>query len=981
MRWTAAAVLGAFAGLSAGCVEPSAPSWQNPPAPLAPGRVRRGASLFGTDAVGLPGGTLLTLDAAPGIRRLQLDPGLAAAPGFEAGGAVTTVLSPDGRTLLLLTSGFNRNYDLEGKRVPGTSGEYIFVYAVGGDGLPVQTQVLTVPNSFVGMAFDPRAERFFVSGGPDDVVHEFVRTSSGWSEPSPPVPLGHLLPGGRGGLGIDQGPYAADLAATASGALLVVANHENDSISVIDTAARAPAYELSLRPGGGVAGGEFPLGVTVVGETRAFVACQRDREVVEVDLGQRAIKRRIRVGGQPTRLVANKAGTRLFVANANTDSVSVIDLHTGSVRSTVATVPELPAVEPASPLGLRGSMPNAVALSPDQRTLYVTLGGMNSVAILALSPADAGDPDAATVANGTASKGGSGPLPVAGALTRHLGLVPTGFYPSSISVSRDGGLLYVAYGKSPAGPNPGGPWSSVARASQEPYAPGVANHFTLQLMHGGLLAIPTPPAAALPKLTAQVLQNNHMDGPARMPPVFAALRGSVKHVIYIVGENRTYDQILGDLEGADGDPRLTHWGEAITPNHHALARAFVTLDRFFDAGGVSGDGWQWTTSARATDVAEKEVPLEYAERGRHSYDWEGANRNINVGLSTVADRVAANPHTPASPDLLPGNADVGAVDGPAEGGRGFLWDAAMAAGLSVRVYGAFVDDSRYGFEADDPADLPPIRRPAETHTRVAFSTRASLQNVTDPYYRGFDMKLADFWREQEWAREFDGYVARGDLPALQIVRLPHDHLGKFGAALDGVDTPDAQIADNDYALGLLVERVSTSPFWRDTVVVALEDDAQNGADHVDAHRSFVLFAGGHVRRGSVVSTVYSTPSVLRTIELLLGLPPLAQQDAFAPAMADVLSPEVDLRPFRALVPAVLRSTTLPLPRSADPAAAPRGSRADWARATAGYDFDHADALPVARFNRELYCALVGDAPCVCEAPASACTSRPESDDD
>jgi hypothetical protein len=179
-----------------------------------------------------------------------------------------------------------------------------------------------------------------------------------------------------------------------------------------------------------------------------------------------------------------------------------------------------------------------------------------------------------------------------------------------------------------------------------------------------------------------------------------------------------------------------------------------------------------------------------------------------------------------------------------------------------------------------------------------------------------------------------------------------------------------------------VERLSQSPFWRDTVVIALEDDAQNGSDHVDSHRSFALFAGGHVRRGAVVSSVYSTPSVLRTIELLLGLPPLAQQDAFAPPMADVLSAELDARPFTAIVPAVLRGTSLPIPQQdgqegAPPA--PRGSRESWSQATAGFDFSHADALPVARFNHELYCALVADAPCATEAPLLAC--EPVDDDD
>jgi hypothetical protein len=482
-----------------------------------------------------------------------------------------------------------------------------------------------------------------------------------------------------------------------------------------------------------------------------------------------------------------------------------------------------------------------------------------------------------------------------------------------------------------------------------------------------------PSGADRAKLTAQSLVNNRFaDEASHVPAIFQALRGKVKHVVFVVGENRTYDQVLGDLGGADGDPRLCHWGEAITPNHHALARAFVALDRFFDSGGVSGDGWQWTMGGRSTDFAEKEVPLEYADRGHHTYDWEGTNRKINVGLATIAERIAYNPHTPRSPDLLPGTADVAAIDGPAEGGRGFLWDVALAAGLTVRNYGAFVDDYRYHLPKKDGWYVEPLRAPHQTKTRVAFPTRASLAPVTDPYFRGFDMKLADYWRFKEWEREFDEYVAKKELPALEIVRLPHDHFGSFGTADDVVDTPDAQMADHDYALGLLVEKLSRSPFWEDTVVIKIEDDAQNGADHVDAHRSFAIFAGGHVRRGAIVSTAYTTTSVLRTIELLLGLPALGQEDAFARPMEDVFTETVDATPFTAIVPAVLRSTRLPVPRAAGARVErPRGEAWWWAMETRGYDFSRIDAIPTERFNRLLFCALVSPVGCSTPAPMVA----------
>jgi YVTN family beta-propeller protein len=698
-----------------------------------------------------------------------------------------------------------------------------------------------------------------------------------------------------------------------------------------------------------VAGGEFPAGVLVPSEGRAFVTAQRDREVVEIALDGARVTRRIRVGGEPTKLVATRDGTRLYVANANSDSVSEIDVARGAV------VHELPTAAPAgSPaLVLRGSNPNALALSPDEKRLYVTNGGNSTLAVLDL------------------------------ATRQVVGLVPTGFYPTAVAAPADGRNLYVAFAKSPTGPNPAGPLTARERNWRDPYGPGRGNQYALQLSHAGLLAFPTPDAAALAKLTRQSIANNRFDAAQAVPPLFAALQKKVKHVLYVIGENRTYDQILGDLPGADGDPRLVLWGEAITPNQHALARTFVTLDRFFDAGGVSGDGWQWTVSGRTTDVAEKEVPIEYAGRGTHSYDWEGANRNINVSRSGLEERQKWDPRTPDGGDLLPGVADVAAVDGPAEGGRGFLWDAVLTAGKSLRNYGVFCNDLRDSLRPGDPALIPLMHDPFGAQVRVAFPTRAQLHEVTDPYYRGFDMKFADFWREAEWEREFDGYVKDGKLPAFELIRLPHDHLGSFESAIDGVNTPDTQIADKDYALGRIVARVSLSPYWADTVVVALEDDAQNGSDHVDAHRSVLFFAGGHVKRGVKLSKPYATPSVLRTIELLLGVAPLGQPDAFAPPIEEAFSLTPDMTPFVAQVPAVLRTTQLPLPGPAtgEKGTRPRGDAARWAALMRGQDFSRPDALDPEAFNRALACGLRGEACGSVPAVRSENVRRRDGEDD
>lgn len=918
---------------------PLLPKWPD----VAPGaRVAR-ASLFGTDLIGLPNGAVLSPDATPGARLFALDPHVPLVPELRVGNAVASALSPDGTTLLVLTSGYNLTFDSTGARIGDASQEWVFVYDVS-DGAPRESGVVAVPNAFGGIAWSPRGDRFWVGGGPDDVVHEIERSSGAWRRGSA-IPLGHLE-GRVGGRGLDIGPFAAGVAVNASGTMLAVANHENDSISIVDPIRRTKVRDVPLWPGGGRRGGAYPYDVVFVGDEQVYATCLRDREVVEIDAGRGVVTRRIAVGGEPMRIVSDRAGKRLFVANANSDTVSLVDRAKGVVEDQIAT-------SGPTPTSLRGSNPNALALSPNESMLYVTNGGDSTVAIVSL------------------------------ARRKVIGLVPTGFYPHAVSVARDGRWIYVAHGKSPAGPNVEGPWTTRPRNLDR--REGRRNEFSLQLQTGGLLAFPTPAGETLEKLTRQSLANNRV-GDRPPTPNLDALRGKVKHVVYVISENRTYDQILGDLAGADGDETLVHWGENITPNQHALARGFVTLDRFFVSGGVSGDGWQWSTAAQTTDVAEKAIPVQYASRGRHGYDWEGNNRNINVGLASVQERRAFNPHTPADPDILPGVADVAAVDGPEEGGTGFLWDAALRAGLTVRNYGFFVDDWRYGLREDDPARVPALRMPFETRTRVAFPSRASLQKITDPYFRGFDQRLGDYWRVKEWERELDQYVAGGDLPALSLVRLPHDHLGSFAEALDGVDTPDTQMADHDYALGLLVQKLSQTPYWNDTIVVAIEDDAQNGSDHVDAHRSFVLLAGAHVRRGGVViSTPHTTVDVLRTIELLLGLPPLGQRDAFARPLDECFSPAPNAAPYLAIVPEVLRATKLPLPPappSESSSARPRGDAAYWSLVTRGMDFSRADALPTPAFNRALWCGLVDPTGCA-SAPdaAGARASNDDEDDD
>ena len=437
------------------------------------------------------------------------------------------------------------------------------------------------------------------------------------------------------------------------------------------------------------------------------------------------------------------------------------------------------------------------------------------------------------------------------------------------------------------------------------------------------------------------------------------------NVVYVVKENRTYDQILGDLDRGNGDPALAAFPDRLTPNHHELARQFVTLDNFHDSGETSGVGWNWTMAGRTTDVIEKTQPVNYAGRGL-SYDWEGTNRNLNMGMATAAERAAANPVLPAVagafPDLagmLPGAKDVSSPQ-DAEGGTTYLWENALRSGLTVRNYGCFGDLARYVLPPPfDVFNVPLDRAPFQKGHVQFFPASPGLLEHSDPFFRGFDMRLADFWRVKEWEREFDGFVASAELPALSLVRLPHDHTGSFADALDGVDTPDTQVADNDYALGLLVEKISQSRFADDTLVFVIEDDAQDGPDHVDAHRSVAYVLGPYVRRGAVVSHHYTTVSMVRIIEDVLGLPHQGLTDGLAEPMVDVFERKARPWPYHARVPAVLRATQLPVPGGR--AERPRGSTAFWARATAGMNFDREDAIDSARLNEIMWAGLMGSA--------------------
>ena len=886
-------------------------------------------------------GQQITPTAPTAASFVPLNPALADNPQYLAGQAVTTVVSPDGKTLLVLTSGYNMLNDSFGHAIPADSTQFVFVYDIS-QHKPLQKQVIQFPNTYSGMVFDPSGEAFYVSGGVDDNVHIYALGVDGrWTEQGSPVALGHS----GIGIGLSVKPQAAGIAISNDGSKLVVANYYNDSISVLNKSQSgwSVSGELDLRPGkedpskSGVPGGEYPLWIAIKGNDTAYISSVRDREIVVVNFADTPkVVKRIGVPGQPNRMILNASQSTLYVAQDNTDSVAVIPTSSNHLLENIAVTAPL-GLLPRAKLKLKGNDTNSVTLSRDEKFLYVTNGWMNDVAVIQLSSI----PKQSHV----------------------VGLIPTGWYPNSISFSADGKFTYVVNGKSPTGPNPG---SCLGLTPEKDSKCRGTNQYNLQLIKAGLQSFPTPTSGELQALTQQVAINNNFKATLSTTDAakLAFLRAHIKHVIYIVKENRTYDQVLGDLEVGNGDPSLTEFLDAITPNFHQLARTFVTLDNFYCTSEVSFDGWSWSTSARSPDLVEKEAPVNYSGRGL-SYETEGTNRDINVGYGTLADRLRANPATPNDPEDLPGTANVAAPDAPdGEKGTGYLWNAALRAHRSVRSYGFFVDLARYSpTEQYAQSKIPLLVDPASSKTQVAYPTSASLGPYTDIYFRGFDNAFPDYYRFKEWEREFDGKFAKGGLPNLSLVRFMHDHTGDFGEAILGVNTPELQVADNDYAVGLIAEKIAHSPYKDNTLILVIEDDSQDGGDHVDSHRSVAFVIGPYVKQKAVISAPYTTLSMLRTIEEILGIGNLSLSDSSAKAMTDVFDTNLKPWTYTAVPPAMLYNTQLPLPtRPQGELPHPTHNAAYWAAATKGMDFSVEDRLDPLVFNEVLWRGLMGSKP-------------------
>ncbi|HEU4904120.1 MAG TPA: alkaline phosphatase family protein, partial [Flavisolibacter sp.] len=472
------------------------------------------------------------------------------------------------------------------------------------------------------------------------------------------------------------------------------------------------------------------------------------------------------------------------------------------------------------------------------------------------------------------------------------GFIPTGWYPTNVKVI--GRTIYVANGKGlSSAPNPYGP-NPVQKNEEVVYQHGDSSKPTKVqyiggLFRGSLSMIPIPSAKTLAAYSRQVYQNTPYSKKKETTawvekgnpiPSGKGEKSPIKHVFYIIKENRTYDQVLGDMKEGNGDPSLVLFGENITPNQHALARQFVLLDNFYCNAEVSADGHNWSLGAYATDYLEKTWPTSYGGRGGH-YDAEG-NREI------------------------------------ANNKGGFLWDNCRRAGVSYRTYGEFADD----YKPNIPV----------------------LKDHFCPYYTSWDQRVRDTTRFNQWRRDFDSLLAINKVPQLNTLRLINDHTEGLSK---GRPTPFAHVADNDLAVGMLIEYLSRSSIWKESAVFIVEDDAQNGADHVDAHRTTAYVAGGFVKRAFVDHTMYATTSMVRTIELILGLPPMSQYDAAATPMWRCFSAKADLTPFKSLPSNVdLDNRNIAVN--------------EWQRRSELFNLDKEDAVPDLEFNRVLWHGIKGD---------------------
>lgn len=717
---------------------------------------------------------------------------------------------------------------------------------------PVEEKILDeveIRKSWYGLAFNEDGTKLFASGGNDNMI-VIYNTSQRRLVRSDSIILGKPWP-----VKISPTGLAIDDAANR----LFVATKEDSALYVVDLT------DKSFQ--------KIPLGhegyscLLTPDRKFLYISLWGGDKVAIFDPASMKVVSAIAVGSNPNDMVLTRDGKYLFVASANDNSVSVIETTSRKVIEVVTS-----SVVPES---LAGSTTNAVALSEDERKLYIANADNNCLAVFDVS--EPGD-------------------------SRSLGFIPTDWYPTSVKAW--GGRIWITNGKgtrslaNPKGPNPYTP-----RTDSTEYIGG--------LFKGSLTIVQAPDEATLRTYSQAVFKNTpytkaveevaegEKDNPV---PRKTGDQTPIKYVFYIIKENRTYDQVFGDIETGNGDTSLCLFPERVTPNQHALARQFVLLDNFYVNAEVSADGHNWSMAAYANDYVEKTWPTNYGGRGG-TYDYEGT-------------REIAYPKD------------------------GFIWDYCARAGVSYRSYGEFIDNGR--------------------------ATLKSLQGHFDPDFPEYNLNVPDMVRFRRWKRDFDSLVAINALPGFSTIRLPNDHTA--GARI-GMPTPRAMVAENDLAVGHLVSHISKSPAWKESAIFILEDDAQNGPDHVDAHRSTALVISPYAKRNVTVSNMYSTASMLRTMELILGLPPMSQYDAAATPMWKCFTPQPDYTSFDVL-PASYNIREMNRAKTAI------------ADESAAFNLEVMDAAPDVAFSRVIWKAVKGlDAEMPAPVRSAFIKQQNESDED
>jgi YVTN family beta-propeller protein len=928
------------------------------------------------------------------------------------------VRSPDrsgpdgkGRYLIAINSGYGLLSNARGKAQQSLS---VIDLKANPDPQVVQTVYFPSPQSAnVGLVFDPVLQpdgkyRFYVSGGFENKVWIFGL------EPDAPVPVSPANPPDTKleapfidvSAFAENAPspdyndntaavYPTGIALSPDGETIYTANNLADNLGVVsDLRGTRKIDRIRLnRPGSTQFLYPYDLKLLTRGKsvTKIYASLWGDGTIAVVNPTMKNRLTHITVERHPTLMLLNQRQTRLFVINSDADSVSVIDTSTDKVVEKIDV--RLSETEK------RGVSPEGLALSDDEKTLYIANAHANAVAIVKLA------------ASGRER-------------SKLLGFIPTGNYTSAVAVV--GNRLFIANGKGTGMENSS---SVVTDSGMYPNMPNTQfpgggynrrGMYSAAVVSGNISMVDLPDDKRLFAYTQQAMRNNGLLGADRRS-IFPGGRSPFKHVIYVIRENRTYDQVFGDLSAsgdgrkADGDPSVAIFGagdaaeapgdrpQNITPNARALALRFGLLDRFFVNSEASPDGHNWSTAAFSNDYVDKAFRWDYSGRGR-TYDYEGFNRMPSynppsnqppVALPSVFD-------LPATGDdiakflkkyvpYLNGNRDIGEPE------TLYLWDAAQRAGLSYRNYGEFIATVSQG-DIDEVNTRKPKKYPDLTPTRTAFATKRSLEGHFSPTARNFDQNTPDSMtvdsyraarepdsktyplisdensdprfrgssRIGDWRREFRSFVTdlqngKGDnFPNLSIVRLSNDHTAGLRR---GTPTPQFYVADNDYALGVLVEEVSKSPYWKDTAIFVVEDDAQDGPDHVDAHRSPAMVISAYNRPGALVHEFHNTVSLIRTIEVCLGLEPMNFLDANATPI-DIFTSTLDPRPFVASLPAIALDNLYP-------PAKPSDAMAYYMRLTEEQDLRHQDMADPRELNRIIWFSVRGDTemPSVARLPA------------